>query len=291
MSSEPTGRAKKYEPLDTRDFVDFSDFTEITTENIKEACKNHYGAPSGSCDILLEDRGPSCFSTQQIASKKVFFIRFVNPQAIKCQHNDRFRYSDKTKCNQSEPIRSLSTQLPPVPSNTIVPSFSITDLMKARKLVKLPEGQEETLMLESYIIEGKTWERMQPVKFLVEKEKFAEGGSREAFKTTCVNSNFTRNWVPKFYKQEKAEVIQETLKISVEDHTRKQVQMHAVARHLAVKFGKRLLQAGYGEKLLYNKVYYTNSSKDPNTMEEYVNGQCFIYINNIGILPFYLSNF
>ena len=124
MSSEPTGRAKKYEPLDTRDFADFSDFTEITTENIKEACKNHYGATSGSCDILLGDRRPSCFSTEQIAFKKDFFIRFVNPQAIKCQHNDRFSYSDKTKSNQSEPIRSLSTQLPPVPSNIIVPSFS-----------------------------------------------------------------------------------------------------------------------------------------------------------------------
>ena len=88
MSSEPTGRAKKYEPSDTRDFVDFSGFTEITIENIKEACENHYGAPSGSCDILLGDRGLSCFSTEQIASKKVFFIRFVNPQAIKCEHND-----------------------------------------------------------------------------------------------------------------------------------------------------------------------------------------------------------
>lgn len=61
MSSEPTGRAKKYEPLDTRDF---SDFTEITIENIKEACENHYGAPSRSCDILLGDRRPSCFSTE-----------------------------------------------------------------------------------------------------------------------------------------------------------------------------------------------------------------------------------
>ena len=105
MSSEPTGRAKKYEPLDTRDFVDFSDFNEITIENIKEACENHYGAPSGSCDILLRDRGSSCFSTEQIASKKVLFIRFVNPEAITCQHNDRFSYPDKTKSNQSEPIR------------------------------------------------------------------------------------------------------------------------------------------------------------------------------------------
>ena len=50
--------------------------------------------------------------------------------------------------------------------------------------------------------------------------------------------------------------------------------MYAVARHLAVKFGKRLFQACYGEKLLYNKVYYTNSSKGPNTTEEYVDGQC-----------------
>ena len=145
--------------------------------------------------------------------------------------------------------------------------------MKARKLVKPPEEQEETLMLE-YSIEEKSWERMQPVKFLIEKEKFAEGGFQEAFKTTCVKPNFTRKWVLKFYKQEKGEAIQETLKISVQDHTRKQVQMHAVARHLAVKFGKRLLQAGYGEKLLYNKVYYTNLSTGPNTTEEYVDGQC-----------------
>ena len=154
--------------------------------------------------------------------------------------------------------------------------------MKARKLVKPPEEQEETLMLQSYSIEGKSWEKMQPVKFLIEKEKFAEGGFWEAFKTTCLNPNFSRKWVLKFYKQEKAEAIQETLKISVEDHTRKQVQMHAVARHLAVKFGKRLLQAGYGGKLSYNKVYYTNSSKGPNTMEEYVDGQYFKYINNNG---------
>ena len=44
----------------------------------------------------------------------------------------------------------------------------MTDLMKAWKLVKPPDEQEETLMLESYSTEGKSWERMQPVKFLIE---------------------------------------------------------------------------------------------------------------------------
>ena len=74
MSSEPTGTAKKYEPLDTRDLADVSDFTEISIENIKEACENHYGAPSGSCDTLLGDRRPSCFSTEQNAFKEVFLF-------------------------------------------------------------------------------------------------------------------------------------------------------------------------------------------------------------------------
>ena len=32
----------------------------------------------------------------------------------------------------------------------------------------------------------------------------------------------------------------------------------------------------------YNKVHYSNSTKGPNTIEEYVDGQCFKYINNNG---------
>ena len=74
MSSKPTGTAKKYEPLDTRDFVDFSDFTEITIENIKEACENHYGAPSGSCDILLGDRGHLVLVKNKLPPRKFFLF-------------------------------------------------------------------------------------------------------------------------------------------------------------------------------------------------------------------------
>ena len=163
MSSEPIGRVKKYEPLDTCDFADFSDFTEITIENIKEACENHYGAPSGSCDTLLGDKGPSCFSTEQIASKKVFFIWFVNPQAIKCLHHDKFSYSNKTKSNQSEPFPLLSTQLPPVPSNNCA-IIANNRFNEGKETCELPEEQEETLMLESYSIQGKSWEKIQHVK-------------------------------------------------------------------------------------------------------------------------------
>ena len=70
MSSEPLERLKKYEPLETREFVDFTDYDNVTIENVKDACEKHYNAPAGSCDVLLGDKGPSCYLTEQIAGKK-----------------------------------------------------------------------------------------------------------------------------------------------------------------------------------------------------------------------------
>ena len=80
MSSTASGRLKKYEPLDTRDFVPFEDYEELNLENIKEACERFYNAPAGSCDILASDRGPSCSKFEQIKGRKVFFIRFLEPK-------------------------------------------------------------------------------------------------------------------------------------------------------------------------------------------------------------------
>ena len=39
ISSTASGRLKKYESLDTRDFVPFEDYEELSVENIKEACE------------------------------------------------------------------------------------------------------------------------------------------------------------------------------------------------------------------------------------------------------------
>ena len=48
MSCHPTGRQKKYEALDTRDFVDFSNNDELSIENIRLACEAHYNAPAAT---------------------------------------------------------------------------------------------------------------------------------------------------------------------------------------------------------------------------------------------------
>ena len=76
MSSTPN-RSKKYEPLDTRDFVDFTDYDELNIDNIRDACEKFYDIPQGSCDILLSDRGPSCFLTEQFSGKKFYYVRFT----------------------------------------------------------------------------------------------------------------------------------------------------------------------------------------------------------------------
>ena len=79
MSPTASGRLKKCELLDIRDFIPFDDYGELTLNNIKEACEKFYKAPEGSCDILASDRGPSCTKLEQLKGKKVFFIRFIPP--------------------------------------------------------------------------------------------------------------------------------------------------------------------------------------------------------------------
>ena len=55
MSSTASGRLKKHELFDTRDFVPFKDYEELNLENIKEACERFYNAAAGSYDLLASD--------------------------------------------------------------------------------------------------------------------------------------------------------------------------------------------------------------------------------------------
>ena len=68
MSSTASGRLKKFETLDTRDFFPFGDYDDLTIANIKEACEKCYQAPS-------------CTKLEQIKGKKVYFIRFLPPKS------------------------------------------------------------------------------------------------------------------------------------------------------------------------------------------------------------------
>ena len=73
------------------------------------------------------------------------------------------------------------------------------------------------------------------------------------------------------YNQKAKNTISETVKSTVENHCRKQVQMHAVARHLAQEF-KRNAPTKFGECVKCNRCYYTMFDGERTTVEEFIPG-------------------
>ena len=288
MSSEPTGRSKKYEPLETREFVDFSEFEEPTINNIKRACESHYNAPRGSCDVLLSDRGPSCFLTEQIQHKKSYLVRFINPDdgimrkqpklMPQMEGSSLGNISEFEKPQERRHTSLISLSQPQVPESAFPKSVSISDMLKARKLVKPPDAREVKLTLETYDVSESFWIKSGTKMFNMEKNKFSEGGFREAYMAT---SEENEKWVIKVYKEGTLEVIKDSLDMSPEDHTRKQVQMHMVAKEIALKLAKKA-SSSYGKVFQYHTIYFSKIEGIPVTAEKYVPGNFTKYVNNTG---------
>ena len=98
------------------------------------------------------------------------------------------------------------------------------------------------------------------VEFVVEEDVL--GGFWEVFKTTVAkssNADFSdTTWVIKKYLPEALTVIDIT-KQTVEEHTKKVVQMHMLAKNLAEQLKKKLKEDGkledYGQTLQFKKIY------------------------------------
>lgn len=80
MSSEVCGKQQKYSRIGAREYVPFSDYDELTIQNIIKACQKHYKSsvePGMRADVLAGERGPSCSKVSQLSDTKTFFVRFV----------------------------------------------------------------------------------------------------------------------------------------------------------------------------------------------------------------------
>ena len=148
---------KKYEPLDTRDFVLFTEFYELSLENIKKACGRHYRLPRNSCDVLVSDRGPSCTRFEQIKGKKVFLVRFLeNREQIVASPN---KLVSSTSGNFSVPVTMISNvtdakHVAAPPPSVFAQSVLIAALLKVGKLVK--RKVPEKLSLEYFDLQSIT---------------------------------------------------------------------------------------------------------------------------------------
>ena len=114
--------------------------------------------------------------------------------------------------------------------------------MHAAKLVKPPDVTQITLTLESYDITAKNWEMCQNLTILKDNQKFAEGGFRNAFLATSNDQSVHSKWVIKETKEDMMSQVTHTFNITLAEHTRKQVQMNAVARSIAMSFRKKPLK-------------------------------------------------
>ena len=68
LRSEPDNK-QTYRPVQPREFVEFSS-DDLTLENLKIVCAEHFGYPVNSCDVLVSNKGPSCTNINQIPHRK-----------------------------------------------------------------------------------------------------------------------------------------------------------------------------------------------------------------------------
>lgn len=163
-------------------------------------------------------------------------------------------------------------------------SVSIDTLLKAGKLAKPQPKNKVTITCEAFDIKSREWTEVMEEELLVDTKKFASGAFRDAFHATgkkSAKNHQTNEWVVKTYNTRAKNTIEGTANTSVEDHCRKQVQMHAVARHLTKKFESKA-PSSFGKCFKYNHCYYTSYSGEPATIEEYVPGTFVKIVNNDG---------
>ncbi len=73
----------------------------------------------------------------------------------------------------------------------------------------------------------------------------------------------------------------------MEGHTRKIVQMHALAKNIASQLTRKVNEEGlttqYGETLKFKDVFFANLDEECVTLEEYIESNFVKYINNTGV--------
>ena len=114
------------------------------------------------------------------------------------------------------------------------------------------------------------------------------GGFRQAFKARSFSTNFNNNaiWVVKKYLPSAAKEITEDIKITIEEHTKRVVQMHALTKNITEQLSKKVqelhVSKEFGETLKYRNIYLAKLNGECLTLEEFIEGKFQKYMNNTG---------
>jgi len=135
LSAEGSGKAQKYTIVGAREFVPF-EYDEVTVENIKRACLNHFDVREGCiCDVLAGEQGPSCSSVKQIPNLNVVHVRFIDGERkeVKTEEILRKKAGKRNVINISpnaSPIKSTPNACTARKSKFIPRSMSAVEMLK-----------------------------------------------------------------------------------------------------------------------------------------------------------------
>ena len=297
LSASVTGTAQKYARIGAREFVPYG-FDDFTLENIKSACTKHFGIDRSMyyCDVVAGEQGPSCHATKQIPDFKVIHVRFVEravvdldegPEPGPEESQPEFPASKKRCLPESQLKRKSqpSTSAPsPCKSKFVARSLSVVDMLKLGKgIVKTTTS----INIYPFGFDSMTWSRTPSnIEFTIDEEPFGVGGFRKAFKAKSLEKEFTSNtWVVKKYMAKAVEDITTTGQ-TVEQHTKKVVQMHYLARNMAARLEEELKKkdviALFEPTMKYNRIFFGMIGDECVTVEEYIEGKFTKYLNNNG---------
>lgn len=163
-------------------------------------------------------------------------------------------------------------------------SLSISTVLKLGKTI-----EETTTMIElfTFDIEALSWSKEPDrVELSVAKTSFASGGFREAYKATSRDKRFAgKEWVLKKYLPETQKTIEE-MGETEESHTKKVVQMHHLAAHMASSLSsaveKAKKQQHFGQTFQYGNIFLGKIENKYVTLEQFISGEFVKYINNTG---------
>lgn len=261
LSAEVSGKAQKYARVGAREFVPFHEYGEFSVQNIKSACMKHFDVSQAMCcDVLAGEQGPSCSSVKQIPDYKVIHVRFVE-RSDAPEVTDATSTSTSIQLPKKRRLNPISNPGPPkeaAPSKFMPRSLSVVEMLKLGKAIN---NTSTSVEVQSFDIKAMVWSsKPTNVDFIIDTEPFGIGGFRKALKATSSDREFNKStWVVKRYLPKAiSDII--ALGQTVEQQSKKVVQMHYLARNFAAQLKEEVIRQDlvdvFGETLQYKKILF-----------------------------------
>ena len=145
------------------------------------------------------------------------------------------------------------TKTAPSMSTKCAASVPLSAMLKLGKIIQ-PTEEIDTVQLEEFKINEKAWAQPFEATLSLAEEKFSSGGVRDAYIASALSGLSAGKYVLKKIQEQNVDEIEKLFK-SIEEHTRKGVQMNALVRNFSMTLSSEA-PVEYGRVLSYTKVYF-----------------------------------